>query len=205
MAPGYGLPKVLRFYEQLSSINKKLEAAYQKLKQKWCSSRRFFQYKVDAEPIETCPSVDTVMLALLLLLLYFFALAVVALVIPNDHVKWTVIGVGTAFVILLSIVFGTDVYGKTVRKQERKYSRNLANTVLTVLFTTFVLTAMYGVFWHDKLNEVIIRRNEDVVVSCRLPLVEIGGLRLGSLNQNSQQLPFSSGGNTAKPTLSSVS
>lgn len=58
--------------------------------------------------VETCPRVETVLLAFLFLLL-FLILAVVALRFPTVPVKWAVVGLSVFFVTTLACVFVYDV------------------------------------------------------------------------------------------------
>jgi hypothetical protein len=170
MAPRFVFIAQLR---QLRSwITKLVKQVWNLLKPVWCYFRKKIQYKVKGKPIDTCPTVDTVLLALLLLSL-FVALAVVALVRPTYHIKRLVIVINSIISVVLIAVFGIDVRKKIVHKQQRPYARNLGNTVLTVLSTTMALTTMYGVFWHNRLNEVIVRRDTDVIVGQCLCMLNV--------------------------------
>ena len=45
-----------------------------------------------------------------------------------------------------------------------QYKRNLGNTVLTVLFTVPLITALYSIMWYQDLNTQVLQITSDTVV-----------------------------------------
>ncbi|KAF2795862.1 hypothetical protein K505DRAFT_301396 [Melanomma pulvis-pyrius CBS 109.77] len=81
--------------------------------------------------------------------------------------KRVVISVNIICCAILFFVLTIDLF--TLRK--RNYSRNLTNTVITVILTIAVMTGLYGTSWHKGLNEAVIRLDSDNVVSPRFPAI----------------------------------
>jgi len=46
-----------------------------------------------------------------------------------------------------------------------KYMRNLANTVLSLTLSMFVLLLVYDFKWHEALNHIVLETTEEPVVS----------------------------------------
>jgi hypothetical protein len=160
----------------------------------WESSfvrKSFGRKDVFGNVIETCPRIETVLLAFLVLLL-FIIVAVLALRFPTARMKWVVIGTSAFFVAVLGCVFAYDVFLRkychlqgdmqaqsliscgTVNRESvdshgntyvREYSRNLVNTILTVILTITVMATMYSQIWHKGLNDAVVRLETDTVVS----------------------------------------
>ncbi|KAH8732637.1 hypothetical protein GQ44DRAFT_667862 [Phaeosphaeriaceae sp. PMI808] len=115
---------------------------------------------------DTCPRFHTAILALFLLLI-FLVTAVFALIFPTMKLKLLVILVNSILVGILTIVFAVDL----ATKRNRNYEKNLANTVLTVLFTIVVLTTTYTKIWYHGLNDVVLRQETDYIHTPRFPAV----------------------------------
>jgi hypothetical protein len=59
---------------------------------------------------------------------------------------------------------GEDELTLVPAQDNRQYKRNLGNTVLTVLFTVPLMTALYSIVWYHDLNTQILRITRDTVV-----------------------------------------
>ncbi|KAF2689564.1 hypothetical protein K458DRAFT_384198 [Lentithecium fluviatile CBS 122367] len=157
---------------KLERTASRYNAASTKVRASWGSSsirKSFGRKNTSGDVTETCPRIESVLLAFLFLFL-FLVLSVVALRFPTTRIKWAVIGVSALFVAILGGVF---VYDSLLAKDRRmrEYSRNLVNTILTVMLTMTVMTAMYSQVWHKGLNDTVIHLETDTVSAPRFPAI----------------------------------
>jgi hypothetical protein len=68
----------------------------------------------------------------------------------------------------------------------REKKRSIVNTVVTIILTIVVLTALYGCLWHKGLNDVVIRQQVDSVVSeRRIPMITTDEKECAKISGNS--------------------
>jgi uncharacterized membrane protein len=127
---------------------------------------------------KTCPRSATVLLSLISLIIFLVA-AVFAVVFPTTTVKNFIIALNSTLTGVLGVAFAFDLakckYFTTLAKRlqhnqptiarGRAVKKNLINTVLTIVLTISVLTALYGQLWHRGLNDIVVRQETDTVVS----------------------------------------
>jgi hypothetical protein len=71
-------------------------------------------------------------------------------------------------------------------ENSRKKKRSIVNTVITIILTIVVLTALYGRLWHRGLNDVVIRQQVDSVVGeCHIPLITADEKECAKISSNS--------------------
>ena len=59
---------------------------------------------------------------------------------------------------------GEDELTLVPAQGNRQYKRNLGNTVLTVLLTVPLMTALYSIMWYQDLNTQVLQITSDTVV-----------------------------------------
>lgn len=122
------------------------------------------------------PSSHTVVWTLFTFLA-FLVFASLAVKFPKYRVKVAFFSVNSIVSFALTIFVGRDLRGSKMtcgvpRKlslrltslDPGKYRRNLGNSILTVIFTIIILTAVYSLVWYPDLNALVLQLREDIVV-----------------------------------------
>ncbi|KAF2657475.1 hypothetical protein K491DRAFT_742118 [Lophiostoma macrostomum CBS 122681] len=118
------------------------------------------------------------MLALILLFM-FLGTAVVAMLKATACVRRVAMGVGVLLDFTLIVVLALDMVSAqwqfrwAARAHGRPYSRNLANTVMTVILTVMVMTAMYSQIWYDGLRAVVTHLETDTISAPSFPAIAV--------------------------------
>ena len=107
----------------------------------------------------------------------FLVIASLAVKFPKHWLKVAFVSVSSIASFALTIFVWRDLRGSKItcgvpRKVSQKltaldqgeYRRNLGNSILTVLFTIIILTAVYSLVWYPDLNALVLQLREDIVV-----------------------------------------
>ena len=161
--------QLLRLREAYSSIVGLWKNAYKKIK-------AAVGPKHDGKP-----SSHTVVWTLFTFMV-FLIFASLAVKFPKHRVKVAFVSINSIVSFVLTIFVWRDLKGsKMTRKCPRElslrlttldqgeYRRNLGNSILTVLFTIILLTAVYSLVWYPDLNALVLQLREDFVVCTTCP------------------------------------